>query len=101
MAIITLNNNSLSSVTSLPAAIPTGKVLQVVTQGVTESTGTTSIPQDNTLPQSTEGTEIVSINITPASTSNKILIIANYQLYLEVLLALMLIKNVFSIVMLV
>ena len=30
MAIITLNNNSLSSVTSLPAAIPTGKVLQVV-----------------------------------------------------------------------
>ena len=28
MAIITLNNNSLSSVTSLPAAIPTGKVLQ-------------------------------------------------------------------------
>ena len=31
MAIITLNNNSLSSVTSLPAAISTGKVLQVVT----------------------------------------------------------------------
>ena len=30
MAIITLNNNSLSSVTSLPAAISTGKVLQVV-----------------------------------------------------------------------
>jgi hypothetical protein len=30
MAIITLNNNSLSSVTSLPAAIATGKVLQVV-----------------------------------------------------------------------
>jgi len=32
MAIITLNNNSLSSVTSLPAAISTGKVLQVVNQ---------------------------------------------------------------------
>jgi hypothetical protein len=30
MAIITLNNNSLSSVTALPAAIATGKVLQVV-----------------------------------------------------------------------
>jgi hypothetical protein len=29
MAIITLNNNSLSSVTALPAAIATGKVLQV------------------------------------------------------------------------
>jgi len=72
-------NASLGAVTALPAGVG-GKVLQVVTQGVTESTGTTSIPQDNTLPQSNEGTEIVSINITPASTSNKILIIANYQL---------------------
>ena len=66
MAIITLNNNSLSSVTSLPAGIPTGKVLQVVTSTHSTSTSTTS-------------TSYVSTNldasITPSSSSNKILVL--------------------------
>ena len=38
MAIITLNNNSLSSVTSLPAAIETGSMVKLQTQTVTGST---------------------------------------------------------------
>ena len=64
MAIITLNNNSLSSVTSLPAGVG-GKVLQVVyaSDGTEVSTTSTSY-------QSTS----LTANITPSSTSNKILI---------------------------
>ena len=42
MAIITLNNNSLSSVTSLPAAISTGKVLQIVNSSMTYGQTNTS-----------------------------------------------------------
>ena len=64
MAIITLNNNSLSGVTALPAGVG-GKVLQVVTatDGSQRTTTSTSfVTASNTL----------SLSITPASTSNKI-----------------------------
>jgi len=65
MAIITLNNNSLSSVTALPAGVG-GKVLQVVHS----SYGTVT---------STSGTSYVATglaaSITPSSTSNKIAIV--------------------------
>jgi len=66
MAIITLNNNSLSSVTALPAGVG-GKVLQVVqaTTG-TQVEGTFASEQDLGL----------SVNITPSSSSNKIWITA-------------------------
>jgi len=66
MAIITLNNNSLSSVTSLPAAISTGKVLQVQTSNRTSvlTTNNTSFVDSG-----------FSVTITPSSTSNKILIL--------------------------
>jgi len=65
MAIITLNNNSLSSVTALPAGVG-GKVLQVV------STHTTS----NVVTTSTSYVGInLSLNITPSATSSKIFII--------------------------
>ena len=68
MAIITLNNNSLSSVTSLPAAISTGKVLQYVYDSM--STGVTST--------SNSFADIgLTVSITPASTSNKIYIDVN------------------------
>ena len=68
MAIITLNNNSLSSVTSLPAGVG-GKVLQVVHSST--STGA-----------STSATTLIDTNlsgtITPSSTSSKILVIVNH-----------------------
>ena len=64
MAIITLNNNSLSSVTSLPAGVG-GKVLQVV-QGFNAT---------NTETTSTTYSDNISVNITPSSTSSKIFIL--------------------------
>ena len=73
MAIITLNNNSLSSVTSLPAGVG-GKVLQVVTatDGTERQTTSTSfVTASNTL----------SVNITPSDTSSKIFVIISTSLY--------------------
>ena len=67
MAIITLNNNSLSSVTALPTGVG-GKVLQVVTATDSTQRTTTStsfVTASNTL----------SVSITPSSASNKIFVI--------------------------
>lgn len=50
-------------------------ILQVVQASYTTSSSTVSvIPIDSTIPQNTEGTEILSASITPASSSNKLLI---------------------------
>jgi len=52
-----------------------GKVLQVV--NVTDSavaTGTTQIPSDDTIPQNTEGNELMTLAITPTNSSNILLI---------------------------
>lgn len=68
MAIITLNNNSLSSVTSLPAAIPTGKIIQIVhahTATIVSSTSNTYV--DSSL----------TASITPSSSSNKVIVVIN------------------------
>ena len=69
MAIITLNNNSLSSVTALPAGVG-GKVLQVV-QGFNATNTTTT---------STTYSDNISVNITPSSTSSKIFILVTTPL---------------------
>jgi hypothetical protein len=66
MAIITLNNNSLSDVTELPAGVG-GKVLQVVQATSATITSTTS---------NSYVTTGLSASITPTSASNKVLIIA-------------------------
>jgi len=73
MAIITLNNNSLSSVTSLPAGVG-GKVLQVV-----NTTGTTQRSTNNT----TFTGPGYSVSITPSSTSSKILIMFSSMGYAD------------------
>jgi len=71
MAIIKPNNNTISAITALPAAISTGKVLQVL-QNTTSTEVTTS------------STSFVagglSQAITPSSSSNKILIICSYTM---------------------
>jgi hypothetical protein len=74
MAIIKPNNNTLSSITALPAAITTGKVLQVVNSDNSYATDITS----------TTTTDVASSSgvtwqptITPSSTSSKIIISAN------------------------
>ena len=72
MAIIKPNNNTISAITALPAAIPTGKVLQVVTVN------------DNTqyAAGSSGGVEYteLELSITPSATSSKILISVNLGL---------------------
>ena len=68
MALIRLNNQSLTAVSALPAGIDTGKVLQVV-QGQKTSRATIT---------STSFVDVgLSVNITPSSTSSKILIMAS------------------------
>jgi len=61
-----INNTSIGHVTSLPAAIATGKVLQVVNATKTDTLTTTS----------SSFTDItgLSASITPSSTSNKIFV---------------------------
>lgn len=50
-----------------------GAVVQVVnTQTGAVATGTTTIPVDDTIPQNTEGTEFMSLAITPTSSSSKL-----------------------------
>ena len=46
---------------------------QIVTEAhTTYATGTTNIPADDTTPQNTEGTEIITKAITPTSSSNRL-----------------------------
>lgn len=55
--------------------VGTGKLLQsVIATNVTSSTLSTSVPQDDTIPQITEGDQILSRAITPGSTSNNLMI---------------------------
>lgn len=50
-----------------------GRVVQVVnTQTGAVATGSTTIPFDDTIPQNTEGTEFVTLPITPRSAANKL-----------------------------
>ncbi len=56
-----------------PSSSLSGSVVQsVTTVSQSTSTGTTTIPFDNTIPQSTEGTNFLSATITPTSATNKI-----------------------------
>ncbi|WP_435149988.1 hypothetical protein ACIJYB_04005 [Candidatus Pelagibacter bacterium nBUS_44] len=71
MAIIKPNNNTISAITALPAAISTGKVLQVLQD-------TTSTQVDTTSTSFVAGG--LSQAITPSSSSNKILIICSYTM---------------------
>jgi len=51
----------------------TGKILQMVNvQNGAYASGTSVIPFGNTIPQITEGTEVMTLNITPSSASNKL-----------------------------
>ena len=67
-------NASLGAVTALPAAIPTGKILQVVTAHDNTNTSNTST---STYVAATD----VDISITPSSTSSKIFVEFNVCVY--------------------
>jgi hypothetical protein len=56
-------------------AVLSGRVQQVVnSQTGAVATGTTTIPFDDTIPQNTEGTEVMTLAITPKSALNTLLI---------------------------
>jgi len=63
-----------TNLTGIPTtALLTGAVVQVVnTETGAVATGTTVIPADDTIPQITEGTEFMTLAITPKSASNKL-----------------------------
>jgi hypothetical protein len=69
--------NQLSGMTS--ASVPSGSVLQVIEGTPYTAYATTSviIPRDDTIPQISEGTEYVTVAITPTSSSSKLHITAS------------------------
>ena len=73
MAIIKPNNNTLSSITALPASITTGKILQVVqgTHASEDNFGNTSFQASET-----------DVDITPSATSSKVLVTVSFTLYM-------------------
>jgi len=51
----------------------TGRIVQTVnTQTGAVATGTTTMPQDDTIPQNSEGDEYMTLAITPTNSSNKL-----------------------------
>jgi len=57
------------------ASSNSGKVAQVVsTYTGTVATGTTTVPNDNTIPQNTEGDQYMSVTITPVNAGSKLVI---------------------------
>jgi len=66
---LTLSGGQLSS----SATAATGSVINsTYAEYTTSATLSTAIPFDDTIPQNTEGTQILSASITPSSTSNKV-----------------------------
>ena len=69
-----INDTSIGNITALPAAIATGKVLQVVTATDSTNRSTTSTSY-------VTGSSTLSVDITPSSTSSKVLIHLSCMLY--------------------
>jgi hypothetical protein len=55
------------------------RIRQVVTGAIAAATGTTTIADTTTTPTTSNGTQIVTANITPAATANKIRIRASFS----------------------
>jgi hypothetical protein len=53
---------------------PLGRVLQMVSGTITASSGTTTVPLDNTIPLNTEGNQIWTTSFTPISAASRIVI---------------------------
>ena len=72
MAIIKPNNNTISAITALPAAIGTGKIAQIVSTNKVDTFGESI---------ATEGISSIvtglTVDITPSATSSKILVFVN------------------------
>jgi len=72
---ISIASNGVVTFSQTPVGDNAGAIVQVVNTTVTGVlTGTTVIPGDDTIPQKTEGTEFITVAITPTNSSNKLLI---------------------------
>ena len=72
---ISIASNGVVTFSQTPVGDNAGAIVQVV--NVTNSavaTGTTGIPDDDTIPQKTEGDEFMTLAITPTNSSNKLII---------------------------
>jgi hypothetical protein len=68
-----LSNAGWIALNTTAFAMPSGSVVASVIGTYKASANiTTVIPQDDTIPQVSEGTEIISVSITPKSTTNKL-----------------------------
>ena len=66
-----------SALTNLPGG---GKLLQFASDQGVNTTSSSTIPNDNTAPTITEGTEVFSISFTPTASTSTLLIQATFQL---------------------
>ena len=75
----TIVNADINASASISGSkLGTGAVLQVKNaQTGAMDTSTTTIPHDDTIPQNTEGEEVMTLAITPTSSTNKLLITVN------------------------
>lgn len=60
---------------------PIGRVAQIITGTIPQTTGTTILPYDNTVPQPTEGFQIWTASITPYYTTSTIIVF--YSVFAE------------------
>ena len=71
----TLTVKGIEAPSGFELEMPTGHIVQTVnTQTTSTIVGTTTVPYDDTIPQITEGFEVMTLNITPKSATNKLLI---------------------------
>lgn len=70
-----MNGSYITDSTVAHTQLANGAVVQVISSVTgAVATGTTVIPQDDTIPQITEGTEFITLAITPKSTTNILII---------------------------
>ncbi len=68
---VTTNTTNIATNTAAIAAITSSKLIKTVTTSTgAVATGTTTIPFDDTIPQITEGTEFMTLAITPTNALN-------------------------------
>lgn len=73
--VVFMRKDGRALVAPTAAQATAGSVVQVVnTLVVTSTTGTTVVPYDDTIPQSSEGDEYMTLAITPNATANKLMI---------------------------
>ncbi len=73
---LTLSGGSLTSAVSSTVALQTVSVFSG-----TVATGTTTIPFDNTIPQSNEGDQYLTLSITPKSATSRLVILVTAEAY--------------------